>query len=63
MATKQEILAELTAAEGHIATAKQMVDSTGTPAPIPPPSLDYVEVNPGDNIMQMIQDQDRKSVV
>src|SRR5436189_1248293 len=56
MATKQEILAELTAAEGHIATAKQMVDSTGTPAPIPPPSLDYVEVNPGDNIMQMIQD-------
>src|SRR5215203_3351195 len=52
MSTKDEILAELTLAEQHINTAKVMIEAV-TP---PPPDPDYVLVNPGNNIMQMIQD-------
>ena len=50
MATKDEILEQLTLAEEHIANAKVMVND----GPEPPP--EYVPVNPGDNIMQLIQD-------
>lgn len=50
MATKDEIIAELEAAEKHIATAKQMVNA------VSPPDIDSVAVNPGDNIIQMMYD-------
>lgn len=50
MATKEEILEQLTLAEVHIANAKVMVND----GPEPPPL--YVPVNPGDNIMQLISD-------
>jgi len=48
MATKEQILRQLTLAERHIERAKRMIEGVG-------PS-DYVSVNPGDNIMQMIAD-------
>lgn len=57
MATKEEILNELSAAEEHIAIAKQMVAGTG-----PEPPSDVVQVNPGMNLLQMIADNPENTV-
>jgi hypothetical protein len=49
MPTKEQILRHLTLAEKHIAEAKEMIEGES-------PAEDYVLVNPGDNLIQMIQD-------